>query len=93
MLQLQDIDDDDIRGEFSLHQDNEQLHVSEETPDSSLLGLVAGQALDDDEDVFVVDHIDGYEDRPVPCMLTGDALLAWSKNPKQFKRVVIDGRV
>jgi hypothetical protein len=34
----------------------------------------------------VVDHIDGYDDLIGPCMPTDDALLAWSKNPKQFRK-------
>jgi hypothetical protein len=72
----------DTRG---AHQDERRSRVHEPVSAASNSSISAQVSIDDDDD-FLANQIQGYENRPGPCMSTDEALLAWAKNPKRFEK-------
>jgi hypothetical protein len=71
----------DTRG---AHQGERQSRVHESVSTASNSSISVQVSIDDD--VFLANQIRGYENRPGPCMITDEALLAWAKNPKRFEK-------
>ena len=69
------------------HQGERQSRVHESVSTASNSSISVQVSIDDDDDdVFLANQIRGYENRPGPCMITDEALLAWAKNPKRFEK-------